>query len=276
MDRRILTPHVRPGSYKKAFGISLAAHILLLLLLILGAQLLPAADVLEFGTGPGGGQGGEFMTVGLTEALGGGAGMYKPAIEQRPTAVPPPAPRPEPEEAVKTAPPVPDPNVFLENEKNRRRAAERARRSEQTTKEQAEPLPGQIPTTPEPGAGGIGGRSAGSGGGIGGGVGVLIGTGTGPGVIDSWYVRQVEQRIGANWLKTTLGELGRPVQSIVSFEVGTDGRIEGITLDKRSGITAVDLAAERAVRASNPLPPLPPELRGRRVRFSAHFDYPQR
>ena len=273
MDRRILTPHVRPGSYKRAFGISLAAHTLLLLLLILGAELLPASNVLEFGTGPGGGQGGEFMTVGLTEALGGGAGMYKPAIEPRPTAVPPPA-RQEPEEAVKTAP-EPDSNVFLEKEKNRRKA-ERARAVEKKAKEQPEPLPGQIPATPEPGAGGIGGRSAGSGGGMGGGVGIQIGSGTGPGVIDSWYVRQVEQRIGANWLKTSLGELGQPVQSIVSFEVDTNGSIGSITLEKRSGITAVDLAAERAVRASNPLPPLPPELRGRRVRFAAHFDYPQR
>jgi len=273
MDRRILTPHVRPGSYKRAFGISLAAHSLLLLLLILGAELLPAADVIQFGTGPGGGQGGQYMTVGLTEPLGGGAGMYKPAIEARPTAVPPPPPK-APEEAVKAAP-EPDPNVFLEQEKNRKKAAERARASEKKTKEPPQPLPGQIPTTPEPGAGGIGGRSAGSGGGMGGGVGVLIGAGTGPGVIDSWYVRQVEQRIGGNWLKASLGELAQPVQSIVSFEVNTDGSITGIMLEKRSGITAVDIAAERAVRASNPLPPLPPELRGRRVRFAAHFDYPQ-
>ncbi len=274
MDRGILTPHVRPGSYKRAFGISLAAHTLLLLLLILGAELLPGADILEFGTGPGGGQGGEYMTVGLTEALGGGAGMYKPAIEPRPTALPPPPARQESEETVKT-PPEPDANVFLEKEKNRKKA-ERAKISEKATKEQPEPLPGQIPTPPEPGAGGIGGRSAGAGGGMGGGVGVQIGTGTGPGVIDSWYVRQVEQRIGANWLKTSLGELGQPVQSIVSFEVDTDGSIRSVTLEKRSGITAVDLAAERAVRASNPLPPLPPELRGRRVKFAAHFDYPQR
>jgi len=273
MDRRILSPHVRQGSFKRAFGISVAGHALLLLLLILGAQLLPAGDLIEFGTGPGGGQGGQFITVGLTQELAGGAGMYKPAIVPRPTAVPAPPARKEPE-AVE--PPKPDPNVFLEKEKNRRRAAERARVSESTKEQPAQPLPGQIPTTPEPGAGGAGGQSAGSGGGFGGGVGIQIGSGTGPGVIDSWYIRQVEQRIGANWLKASLGQLGQPVQSIVSFEVGTDGKIEYITLEKRSGISAVDIAAERAVRASNPLPPLPPELRGRRVRFAAHFDYPQR
>lgn len=273
MDRRILTPHVRPGSYRKAFGIALAAHALLLLLLMLGAEFLPAADAVEFGTGPGGGLGGQYMTVGLTETLGGGAGMYKPAIEARPTAVPPPV-RKEAEESVKTVP-EPDSNVFLEKGKSRKKT-DRSKALKTTPKGQPEPLPGQIPTTPEPGAGGIGGRSSGSGGGMGGGVGVLIGTGTGPGLIDSWYVRQVEQRIGANWLKTSLGELGQPVQSIVSFDVDANGSIQNIVLEKRSGIMAVDLAAERAVRASHPLPPLPLELRGRRVRFAAHFDYPQR
>jgi len=205
--------------------------------------------------------------------------MYKPAIEPRPTAVPPLPARQEPQEAVKAPPePEPDPDVFLEQEKNRRKkATERPKPPDTKTKEQPQPLPGQIPATPEPGAGGIGGRSAGAGGGMGGGYGLLIGSGNmGPGVIDSWYVRQVEQRIGANWLKTSLGELGQPVQSIISFEVETNGSIRSITLEKRSGITAVDLAAERAVRASNPLPPLPVELRGRRVRFAAHFDYPQR
>jgi len=77
----------------------------------------------------------------------------------------------------------------------------------------------------------------------GGRVGLQIGSGTGPGVIDSWYVRQVEQRIGANWLKTSLGEIGQPVQSVVSFEVDTDGRITAITVEKRKRDYGVDLAA---------------------------------
>ncbi|HXK62463.1 MAG TPA: hypothetical protein PLP42_21460, partial [Acidobacteriota bacterium] len=70
MDRRILTPHVREGSYRRALAISVTGHVLVLLLLALGAELLPAGTIIEFGTGPGGGQGGEFITVGLTGELG--------------------------------------------------------------------------------------------------------------------------------------------------------------------------------------------------------------
>jgi TonB family protein len=276
MPGRILAPHVREGSYRRAFGLSIAAHVLLALLLLFGAELLPAGNVIRFGTGPGGGQGGDFVTVGLTPELGGGAGMYKPAITPRPTAVPPPASKEQPKEPAPKKADEPDPNDFVQKTTRRRPVPTTASPSSGTTKAPAQPSPGQIPTTPEPGAGGPGGASGGAGGGFGTGIGVQIGSGTGEGNIDSWYVRQVEQRIGGNWLKTTLGQLDRPVESVVSFEVETNGTISNVRVEKKSGIMSVDLAAERAVRASNPLPPLPYELRGRRVRFSAHFDYPPR
>lgn len=268
MPRQILTPYTREGSYGRAFVISILGHGAIVLALLFGAAFLPAGGVIQIGTGPGGGRPGEFITVGLSAELSGGAGMYMPAITPRPTAVLPAPKEPEPK-----APEPNDPNEFREAAKKR---TEKPKLTDRDLKKIPPPETGQIPTTPEPGAGGRGSASSGSGGGFGGGIGISIGSGTGEGVIDSWYVRQVEQRIGANWLKTSLGEISRPVQSIVSFEVGTDGSIENVRLEKQSGIITVDLAAQRAVRASNPLPPLPFELRGRRVRFAAHFDYPQR
>jgi len=45
-------------------------------------------------------------------------------------------------------------------------------------------------------------------------------------------------------------------------------------IEQRSGIGSIDLAAERAVRASDPLSPLPYELRNRTVKFIAYFEYP--
>jgi TonB family protein len=268
MTRPILSPYVREGSYGRTFAVSVLAHGLLVLLLALGAELLPAGAAVTFGSGAGGGRGGDYVTVGLTAELSGGAGMYMPAITPRPPAVSPP-PRPTQPEAAKAAAQK-DPNVFLES-----RGKSAKDRSKQVKNAPA-PLPGQIPSRPEPGAGGPGGGSPGGGGGLGGGFGVKIGSGAGEGVIDSWYVRQVEQRIGGNWLKTSLGQLDRPVESVVSFEVEQSGAIANIRVEEKSGILSVDLAAERAVRASNPLPPLPYELRGRRFRFAAHFDYPPR
>ena len=41
-----------------------------------------------------------------------------------------------------------------------------------------------------------------------------------------------------------------------------------------SGLRSVDLAAQRAVAASDPFPPLPREFRNRRIRFIANFVYP--
>ena len=265
MTRPILNPHVREGSYGRAFVVSLLGHVLLVLLLVAGAELLPGGQLITLGSGRGGGRGGDYVTVGLTAQLSGGAGMYMPAITPRPAAVPP---QPKPPETTKPAP-VDDRNVFLEKSRKQKSP-------EKPVKNPATPQTGQIPTTPEPGAGGPGGGSLGAGGGLGGGFGVAIGAGSGEGVIDSWYVRQVEQRVGANWLKTSQGQLNRPVTSVVGFTVEPNGAITDIQVEARSGILSVDLAAERAVRASNPLPPLPYELRGRRVRFAAHFDYPPR
>ena len=87
---------------------------------------------------------------------------------------------------------------------------------------------------------------------------------------------RVEQRVGQNWLRASLGALARPVETVVSFEVLRNGRIHRIKLEQPSGVGAVDLAAQRAIRASSPLPALPPELRNRRVRFVTYFQYPPR
>ena len=104
----------------------------------------------------------------------------------------------------------------------------------------------------------------------------MIGSGTGAGVMDSWYARQVEQRIGQNWLKTSLGRLSQSVQTIVSFEIRANGVIKNVKVQKNSGLATVDLAAQRAVMASSPLPPLPYEFRHRLVKFTAYFRYPPR
>ena len=82
---------------------------------------------------------------------------------------------------------------------------------------------------------------------------MTLGSGTGEGVMDSWYARQVEQRIGQNWLKTSLGRLSRPVQTVISFEIRANGTIENVKIQKDSGLGTVDLAARRAVMASSPL-----------------------
>jgi TonB family protein len=104
------------------------------------------------------------------------------------------------------------------------------------------------------------------------GVGISMGSGSG-GMGDSWYARTVEARVGGNWSKP-IG-LQQRIEIIYSFLVGDDGRIYEIKLEKSSGNDALDLSAERAIRASNPLSVPPPELRGKLLQFTAVFVYPQ-
>ncbi len=196
--------------------------------------------------------------------------MYKPSLTPRPEVLPP-SPKKETQEATSKS----DDDAFVEKTKARKAKPTGRRASPQKPKQEAKP--GVIPGRPEPGAGGARGGSLGSGGGFGGGQGVTIGLGAGDNsVVDSWYARLVEQRIGANWLKTSLGPLGRRARTVISFEIVSDGTIEKIRIQQSSGIRSVDLAAERAVQASNPLPPVPPKFVGRRLRFVAHFEYPHR
>jgi TonB family protein len=129
-----------------------------------------------------------------------------------------------------------------------------------------------IPVAPEPGSGGVGGRSGGSGGGIGEGNGISIGSGSG-GFGDSWYARAVEARISANWIRPPEGVR---VEMIYSFFIAGDGTVNGIKQEKSSGNAEMDLTAERAIRALqvDPLPAPPQEFRGRRIQFIAQFIYP--
>ncbi len=271
MSSGVMTSHVREEGYRGPLGLSLMGHVLLFLFFLFAVDLGPQGEPLVVGSGVGGGQGGDFVTVGLSDELSGGTGMVKPSVIPSPAAVLPPPKPPEPE---RTAPQKEE--VFVQEppaEKPARQTSASQRIPESSPEA---PPPGQIPRQPDPGSGGSGSQSLGSGGGFGGGQGVTIGPGTGEGAMDSWYVRQVEQRVGLNWLKTSLGRLEHPVQTVISFEIQPDGTIVNIQIEQGSGIATVDLAAERAIQASNPLSPLPNELRHRRVKFVAYFEYPPR
>lgn len=263
---------------RRAVVFSLLGHtIFFLLILALNWWFQP--PLLELGGGPGGGAGGDIITVGLSDALSGGAGMYKPGLTPRPEAVPPAQ-----EERAAEEPPADAPQTFEIEDREAPSAATpepeppttRPPSPARRVRPESAPEPGQIPGEAQPGSGGKATAGAGSGGGLGSGVGIQLGGGSGGAGLDSWYLRQVERRISENWLRSTLGNLAVPVQVSVTFEITSGGQIESVRVVEPSGIRSVDLSAERAVRASNPLPPLPPEFRRRRVRFVAKFEYPPR
>ena len=265
--------HVREGGYRDSLLRAVGLHLALPLLVLVTSLLVPVHVIELLGGGQGSGGGAQMVTAVLTETVGGEGAVY-PMLKPNPTPAPPPVRKPDPA----PEPVSPDEPVFVE-EKTRPPDTDNppvnanVRRPERT--QQRDQEPGQIPTKPKPGKPGPVGGVPGTGqGGAAGGGGVEIGPGGGTGEVDSFYVRLVRQRVSRNWLRTSMGKVEGHVESIVLFDVDGNGRIRNVNFEKRSGVAAVDRAAERAVLASNPLPQPPPRFRGRLLRFRALFVFP--
>ena len=259
---RLHLPSLRQGLLTSA-----AAHVAFLLAVSILAQLFHAkVRVLRAGTG--GGQGGEIVRVGLAGTDGGNGELFKPALRPEPPA---PAPKEVPEAAKTPA----NKDAFPTGARKTKKTTDRPEAGKVAKSAQNVLAPNVVPRETSPGTAGDG-RSAGSGGGFGGGQGIHIGTGSGgEGLMDSWYARQVEKRIGENWLRANFESLaGQRLTTVIRFDILPDGRIANIVVERRSGVTFYDVAAERAVRSSTPLPRPPSEFYGSAVRFVCYFEYP--
>jgi len=74
----------------------------------------------------------------------------------------------------------------------------------------------------------------------------------------AYYVEQLLSLIGANWFKP---ESAEGTTCIIAFQIMRSGQVTDVKIDSSSGVSYYDRAAERAVYAANPLPPLPPDYR---------------
>lgn len=270
MSSTLLHPHTRLPPLQKSLPGSILLHIIIVIV-VWGAHALFSPGVMIIGTGAGGGQGAETVRVALTGALDGGNGeLFKPSLRPEPQAAPLP-------EAIKQAaePAAPDKDDLQERSPKAKPPSKTTRSAAAPERPKSRPASNQIPRETAPGAGGAG-PAAGAGGGFGGGQGIHIGGGSGgDGLTDSWYARQVEKRIGENWLRSNFESLaGRRLTTIIRFDILPEGRIDNVVIEQRSGVTFYDLAAERAVRSSNPLPRPPAEFQNRAIRFVCYFEYP--
>jgi hypothetical protein len=241
-------------NYNRSAIASLSIHGILLLLVLFGGRLFPQT-VLKLGSGPGGGAGGDITTVGVVEELSGGAGMVKPAMVPKPPVL-------EKESVEENEKAIPMPGS-LDTKKKKEIA--------KNDKKIKTDMRNIIPTSAEPGSGGIAGNRGGTGGGSGGGNGVSIGSGSG-GIGDHWYARVVESKISSNWRKPLNG---MHIEMTYSFYIADNGRIYGIKQEKSSGYAGIDLTAQQAILGSDPLAPPPPDIRGKKIQFVAQFIYPQ-
>lgn len=89
-----------------------------------------------------------------------------------------------------------------------------------------------------------------------------------------YYVDAMTRRISQNWLKSLVdSRVQRAPRVYLTFDIARDGTINNIEIKQPSGIPSLDRSAERAIRASDPLQPLPGDYRGSSVRVSFYFEY---
>ncbi len=72
-----------------------------------------------------------------------------------------------------------------------------------------------------------------------------------------WFI-QAFSKIERNWSNPIYAS--QPVKCTIYFQVISSGRILKVEIEESSGIPAYDRACVRAVRNSEPLPPLPPDF----------------
>ena len=105
-------------------------------------------------------------------------------------------------------------------------------------------------------------------------IGSNVGEGNAFGSRYGYYVAAMRNRISANWLLSTVSpNIASAPRVYLTFEILRDGTITGAQMTQSSGIPEVDRSALRAILASSPLGPLPPDYTGGSVKVDFYFDF---
>lgn len=81
-----------------------------------------------------------------------------------------------------------------------------------------------------------------------------------------WYLEALVRKVERNWRPA-----GNTLRSTVYFRIDRSGRVHQVRVAESSGSFLFDQAAQRAVEASNPMPPLPEEYSGDYL--GVYFDF---
>lgn len=74
----------------------------------------------------------------------------------------------------------------------------------------------------------------------------------------AYYLLRIRDKISSNWFQSiVVGSVTGQFRVAVFFQIQRDGRLTNVQVEESSGISSLDLSAQRAVYASNPMPPLP-------------------
>jgi TonB family protein len=96
-----------------------------------------------------------------------------------------------------------------------------------------------------------------------------VGSPTGTSVGGDYYLASVQAAIWRIWMQQIRGEQNQTVS--VSFTILSDGSVTNVQITTSSGVSLLDLAAQRAVTIAGPFRPLPKTYGTDRITVQANF-----
>lgn len=226
------------------FHVSMAASLAL-------AYWTSGRSTLNLGDLNGGGIGSVAVTPVSRIPLPSRSGPVNPVANDTESRVPEPLPKDKPKPEVKAPPEdaIPIKSRTAPKPSRAQSAPNKYRAKQKDLPNQLYSDSGQAMVSPMydmPGAGGVG-----------------IGNNSPFGQQYGWYANLLRDKVARNWRTSELDpRLHSAPQVVVTFTINRDGSVppSSVRVEQRSGNTALDYSAQRAILDSIPLPPLPPGL----------------
>lgn len=89
----------------------------------------------------------------------------------------------------------------------------------------------------------------------------------------SFWASRVKKRVESLWKPPTGIEVSGRVKTVVSFQVGRDGKISGVAVSQSSGNALLDDQAESTILRVDQVPPIPPNYPEDLLQVSYEFVY---
>jgi protein TonB len=238
----------QPERLGRFFAGSLVFHGLLVAA-VAGAGWVQGRDRLSLGAPDGGRLGAVLINPVSSIALPSRTGPKNPVATDTESSVPTPASKPKPAPKVK----APDPKAIAIPSRNAKvtRPSEAASAPDKWRAQQKD-LPNQLYSN-------VGTRVSTPDYSLAGGGGVGIGTSSPFGNQFGAYADLLRKRVAQYWQTTDIRAGNAPVVG-VTFTLHRDGSVGNIHITQKSGVTALDISAQRAIMDAAPFPPLPPQF----------------
>jgi protein TonB len=90
----------------------------------------------------------------------------------------------------------------------------------------------------------------------------------------AWYVRGVQQKVTANWLRYEVDpRVTEAPRVYVTFDIKRDGQPTNVQIEQSSGVPALDQSAVRALQRIDTFGPLPSDYSESKVSVEFWFDF---